>query len=138
MSSELLSALRLMHSGAPILVERKRDFLNLYTESDVVVATMAGQVIEYEIKVSRADYVRDRFKLRNKIYSGEKPGDRPNRFYYATLAGIITEADLPPWAGWYEFVDGKLTLRRKAPKLHRDCHGVTVLMRLAAALRRRT
>lgn len=127
-----------MHSDAPILVERKRDFLNLYTESDVVVATMAGQVIEYEIKVSRADYVRDRFKLRNKIYSGEQPGDRPNRFYYATLAGIITEADLPAWAGWYEFVDGKLTLRRKAPKLHRDCHGVTILMRLAAAMRRRT
>jgi len=135
---DLLGALREMHAGDPIFVERKRDFLNLYTESDAVAATMAGQVIEYEIKVSRADYMRDRFKLRNKIYSGEKPGDRPNRFYYATLAGIITEADLPAWAGWFELLGGKLTLRRKAPRLHKDCHGVTVLMRLAAAMRRRT
>jgi hypothetical protein len=137
-SGDLLGALREMHAGDPIFVERKRDFLNLYTESDAVIATMAGQVIEYEIKVSRADYVRDRFKLRNKIYSGEKPGDRPNRFYYVTPPAIITEADLPAWAGWYELLRGTLTLRRKAPKLHKDCHGVTVLMRLARAMRKRT
>jgi hypothetical protein len=137
-SGDLLGALREMHAGDPIFVERKRDFLNLYTESDAVAATMAGQVIEYEIKVSRSDYVRDRYKLRNKIYSGEKPGDRPNRFYYATSVGIITEADLPEWAGWFELLAGKLTLRRKAPRLHKDCHGVTVLMRLAAAMRKRT
>lgn len=137
-SGDLLGALREMHEGDPIFVERKRDFLNLYTESDVVVATMAGQVIEYEIKVSRADYVRDRFKRRNQIYSGEKRGDRPNRFYYATAAGIITETDLPAWAGWFELWDGKLTLRRKAPRLHKNCHGVTVLMRLARAMRQRT
>lgn len=134
----LLGALREMHAGDPIFVERKRDFLNLYTESDAVVATMAGQVIEYEIKVSRADFVRDCHKLRNRIYAGEKPGERPNRFYYATTPGIITDADLPAWAGWYELADGKLTLRRKAPRLHKECHGVTVLMRLALAMRKRT
>ena len=137
-STALLGALREMHEGDPIFVERKRDFLNLYTESDAVVATMAGQVIEYEIKVSRGDFVRDRLKRRNRIYAGEIPGEKPNRFYYATAPGIITDADLPAWAGWYELAEGKLTLRRKAPRLHKDCHGVAVLMRLAAAMRRRT
>ena len=138
-SGDLLGALREMHAGDPIFVERKRDFLNLYTESDAVIATMAGQVIEYEIKVSRADYVRDRHKRRNKIYSGEYPGMLPNRFYYVTPPDIITEADLPAWAGWYELLTrGTLTLLRKAPKLHKDCHGVTVLMRLARAMRKRT
>jgi hypothetical protein len=137
-SGSLLGALREMHAGDPIFVERKRDFLNLYTESDAVVATMAGQVIEYEIKVSRADYVRDRLKRRNRIYGGEIPGDLPNRFYYATAPGIITDADLPAWAGWYELADGKLTLRRRAPRLRKECHGVTVLMRLALAMRKRT
>lgn len=136
-ASNLLSLIRDMHASDPIFVERKRDFLNLFTESDAVAATMAGQVIEYEIKISRADYMRDRFKLRNKIYAGEKYGERPNRFYYATAAGIITEQDIPSWAGWLELDGGKLTLRRKAPKLHKDCHGVTVLMRLARSMRKR-
>ena len=136
-SEALLKALREMHAGDPIFVERKRDFLNLYTESDAVAATMAGQAIEYELKVSRADFVRDRLKRRNRIYSGELPGLRPNRFYYVTPSGIIGEDDLPAWAGWLELCGGKLVRRRRAPKLHRDCHGVTVLMRLAVAMRNR-
>lgn len=133
----VFAALRLHHAGDPIYVERKRDFLNLFTESDAVAATMAGQVIEYEVKVTRSDFIRDRLKRRNRIYGGEHPGDRPNRFYYATTPGIITEADLPAWAGWYELDGPLLTLRRKAPKLHADCHGVTILMRLARAMRAR-
>lgn len=131
---DILETLREMHAGAPIFVERKRDFLNLFTESDAVVATMSGQVIEYEIKASRADFIRDRSKLRNRIYSGEIAGNRPNRFFYVTASGIITEQDLPPWAGWMQFSDGHLVLMRPAPKMHKDCHGVPVLMRLARAM----
>lgn len=136
-SMHLSRALRDMHHSAPIFVENKRDFLNLYTESDVVVATMAGHVIEYEIKITRADFTRDHHKHRNKIYSGERPGARPNRFYYVTAAGIITEADLPAWAGWMEWVAGEMIVKRKAPRLHKDSHGITVLMRLALAMRKR-
>ena len=136
-TDDVLSQLRDLHALDPIYVERKRDFLNLYTESDAVAATRAGQVIEYEVKISRADFTRDRHKLRNRIYSGEAPGARPNRFYYATAAEMITAVDLPPWAGWLELVAGKLIIRRKAPRMHRECHSVTVLMRLAVAMRER-
>lgn len=71
------------------------------------------------------------------IYAGEHPGDRPNRFFYATVPGIISESDLPEWAGWYELDGPLLALRRKAPLLHKGCHGVTILMRLARAMRHR-
>lgn len=134
----LLNLLREKHASAPIFVERKRDFLNMFTESDAVIATMSGQVIEYEIKVSRSDYLREASKRRSKIYSGLLPGRTPNRFYYVTPQGIITEADLPAWAGWYEVENGAFILRKKAPRMHRECHGVDVLMRLAKAMRQRT
>lgn len=139
MTATILAALRALHSRDPIFVERKRDFLNLFTESDAVAASMAGQVTEYEIKVSRADFGRDRFKRRNRIYSGELPGVLPNRFYYATAADIITDGDVPSWAGWMEFDHERqeFVVRKKAPRLHRECHGVVVLMRLARAMRRR-
>lgn len=136
--ADLLGALRVMHDGSPIFVERKRDFLNLRTESDAVAATFAGYVTEYEIKVSRADFIRDRGKLRYQIYSGTRKGRRPNRFYYVTSPGIIRENDLPEWAGWYEWDGTGLALRRKSPRLEKELLGIDVLMRLALAMRKRT
>lgn len=137
-SNELLLCLRTMHSSSPIAVANKRDFLNLYTESDFVAATMAGQVYEYEVKVSRKDFFRDRTKHRNRIYSGEIPGRKPNRFWYVTARGIVTIEDVPAFAGWLEWQDGQLVQMRKAPLLHQGCHGIDVLMYLARAMRNRT
>jgi hypothetical protein len=141
-SNELLLCLHAMFppARAPIVVERKRDLLNLYTESDFVVATMAGQVYEFEIKVSRRDFLKDADKLRNRIYSDDpsiRPGRKPNRFWYVTSAGIVGIEDIPSFAGWMEWEDGKLVQRRNAPLLQRECHGVEVLMYLARAMRNR-
>lgn len=137
-TGELLGCLRALHCTSPIVVANKRDFLNLYTESDFVAATMAGQVYEYEIKVSRRDFLKDRLKLRNRIYTGEAPGLRPNRFWYVTPDAILTAEDIPSFAGWLVLRNGVLEQVRRAPLLHRDCHGVTVLMRLARAMRERS
>lgn len=136
-TQDILAALRRRHAKDPIFVERKRDFLNLFTESDAVVATMAGQLIEYEVKATRSDFSRDAHKLRNRIYAGLQPGGRPNRFYYATARGIIDETCVPAWAGWYELIDGELVLRRKAPRLNKEVHDTVILLRLARAMRRR-
>lgn len=136
-SNELMECLRSMHSKAPIAVANKRDFLNLFTESDFVTATLAGQIYEYEIKVSRRDFIKDRLKLRNRIYAGEVPGRKPNRFWYVTARGIVTAEDIPSFAGWMEWQEGKLVQMRRSPLLHSGCHGVEVLMFLARAMRNR-
>ena len=137
-STELLDCLQEMHRKSPIAVARKRDLLNLYTESDFVAVTLAGQIYEYEIKISRKDFQRDALKHRNRIYCGTKPGRKPNRFWYVTPPGVVGIEDIPLFAGWLEWTDGTLVQRRNPPHLHRECHGVEVLMFLARAMRNRT
>jgi hypothetical protein len=137
--NELLLCLREMHRKSPIVVERKRDFLNLFTESDFVAATLSGQVYEYEVKISRRDFLKDAEKTRNSIYALRQQGNRPNRFFYVTAPGVVTIDDIPGFAGWLEYdaTTNQLIQRRKAPLLHPGCHGVEVLMRLALAMRKR-
>ena len=133
---ELLGALRELVGHNPIVVTNKHSFLNLCSDADMVTASLSGHINEYEIKISRSDFTRDKHKRRTKIYSGEIPGLRPNRFWYVTAPQIITVECLPVWAGWLEWENGKLVERRKAPKLHPSVHEIKVLMRLAAAMRR--
>lgn len=136
-SDALVGCLHTLHARSPIAVTNKMNFLNMYVDADFVAVTMAGQVIEYEIKVSRADFHRDRKKLRHKIYDGQQPGERPNRFWYVTANCIITADDLPAWAGWMEYENGALNVRKDAPKLSPDKHSPVVLLRLARAMRSR-
>ncbi len=132
-SRDILRCLRAMHAGNPIAVADKMNFLNMY----FVVVTMAGIVIEYEVKVSREDFHRDKRKHRHKIYSKEIPGVLPNRFYYATAQDIVTNDDIPQWAGWYEHDGAALMLKKRAPAMHAEKHPTAILMRLARAMRKR-
>ena len=114
-------------------------------ECDCFELTKAGYFREYEVKLSRADFVADRRK-RNAgrwMHIGqtrvEIAGDRkhdllasrspmgPTRFWYVAPEGVIDQADLPEWAGLIElFWHGRdrqwLTERKvvPAPVLHRE------------------
>jgi hypothetical protein len=136
-AQELVGCLHAMHAASPIAVTEKRDFLNMYCDADFVAVTMAGQVYEYEVKISRSDFLKDASKRRHKIYTGLQEGLRPNRFWYVAPTGLLATEDIPAFAGWIECVDGKLEQRIRAPLLHRECHGVTILLRLARAMRER-
>lgn len=144
---DLLGKIRDLTSDSkrfPIAVCEKHDFLNPRVDADYVAVTKAGQIYEYEAKISRADFIRDFRKKRHKIYSGEltRQGRRelvkPNRFYYVTAPEIITEDDLPEYAGWYEFdpVPGRpLILRREAPRIRKEKHELKVFLQLAGSMR---
>lgn len=135
-SGDLVKALRVHTARHPIGVANKMSFLNLYWDADYVAVTASGQVYEFEIKVSRADFVRDRHKYRYRVYNGEKRGPRPNRFWYVTVPGIV-RGDLPKWAGWLEWENRRLTERKKAPLMWRGRHRVKTILCLAKAMRKR-
>ena len=110
-------------------------------ECDVAEITTAGYLVEYEIKVSRGDFKADARKADGCIY---RPGHPryvapvtkhqrlaahdplgPTRFYFVTPAGLLTEAEIPPWAGWMEareargcFAGCVVNERRPATRLH--------------------
>ena len=98
-------------------------------ESDLVSCTQSMYGYEYEIKVTRSDFLRDKKKRRHKVYStltAESQQRGPSRFYYATPPGLIDESDLPQYAGLL-YVDSmekygntyaKVEKVREAPRRH--------------------
>lgn len=111
-------------------------------ECDVFEITEAGFFREYEVKVSRSDFMADR-KKRKTAYSQWSPGMAftgtrlskhdlltaadprgPQRFWYVTPAGLLKLDELPLWAGLIEFGKSKCggwpieRVVRPAPKAH--------------------
>ena len=71
-------------SQHPIACWNKIEF-HPWSEHDVITATSSGQVYEFEIKTSRADFLRDKEKQKIKAYAGDPKarhphGRKPNRF----------------------------------------------------------
>lgn len=112
-------------------------------ESDLLSVTRAHLVHEYEIKVSRTDFIADRKKTdRHRILTtgkrearpwereSEYVASRPNYFWYVAPEGLLSPmTDIPEHAGLMEvraFQQWDKTLRlgtivvKNAPRLHRE------------------
>ena len=109
-----------------------------------VKITGSGMTYEYEIKVSRSDFLADFKKTRkHSILQGlnktnphkwsypvgkvdtedvlqERDGSvgRCNYFYYVCKEGLIKEAEVPDYAGLIWIVGDDIEIKKKAPKLH--------------------
>lgn len=104
-------------------------------ESDLVSINRSGFFNEYEIKISRSDYLRDQKKLLKiselsdhyetlkKYKKHIAPVGYPNYFWYVT-AGF--EIEPPAWSGWILITEEPHTrwdslsmkIIKKAPRLH--------------------
>ncbi len=111
-------------------------------ECDVFEVTKSGYFREYEVKLTLADFRRDRDKAqvrgayefgkprssvlkRDMLAAGDVAG--PVEFYYVTPAGLLDGVELPKWAGWlqaYENGAGHWRVmsqpKAEAPRLHRE------------------
>jgi len=99
-------------------------------QQDMISVSKTGIVIEYEVKISRADFKRDarkgkKFRIDNVHLW---PGRVPNQIYYVVPAGLIQVPEIPNWAGlmWVEMsLDPSvqfLVLKKKAPMIHKYQH----------------
>ena len=114
-------------------------------ESDLLILRDSGTVIEYEVKLSVADYKAD-FKKQtrdhkhakdsslNKLYSGRDAISRhryllnkegANMFYYVAPRHVFDEIQVPEWAGKIEARPSRYknhaytSILRQAKKLHK-------------------
>lgn len=78
-------------------------------EADLISVTKAGYVYEYEIKCTRADFLRDQEKKRHKQLSNIQEKGRassyyqgPSRFFYVVPAGVVEKDEMPVYAGLLE------------------------------------
>lgn len=95
-----------------------------FFETDVLSVSKSLVTTEYEIKVSRNDFLKEADKEGKYAFlSGQRPPRKgiPQRFYYAVPEGLITLDEIPDYAGLiYVSKTGKLTTIRKAPWIHRQ------------------
>lgn len=109
-------------------------------ECDVCEITRSGYFREFEIKMSRRDFLIDANKNREiretkfpmKVIGRENKHDLlsarddrgPSEFYYVTPRGLIPESDIPEWAGLIEVGVGAHrpyeVITKRAKKLHRE------------------
>lgn len=130
-SEELIQQQLRYNFLSPSSVKYFTENLNVYDwESDVLKITKSGYAYEFEIKISRGDFKND-FKHKKKkhllLENKENKAKMPNYFYYVVPEGLITEEEVPEYAGliyvhatvignsrvYYQFQEIKT-----APKLH--------------------
>jgi hypothetical protein len=115
-------------------------------ENDLCAVTKAGYWTEFEVKLSRQDFLKDKNKNVEK-WDGNYPNTAkivenkhqllansergPCKFYYVVGPDVATIEDMPPWAGllaleWTKYVDReddergywKIVELKKAPRRH--------------------
>lgn len=89
-------------------------------EGDIFEVSPSGYLTEIELKLTRSDFFGDKDKARRKrdyLYKHGDPrayktqkkydflerGERVNRFFYLIPEGMVTEAEVPDWAGLITF-----------------------------------
>lgn len=102
-------------------------------EMDIVCVTQKLLLKEYEIKVSRSDFLAEKKSKKHKhtLYQSTRNARKdqmdyvsmhvPNLFYYVCPNGLISASEIPEYAGLYYYDDGKyskFTLEKAAPRIH--------------------
>lgn len=94
-------------------------------EADLISATNSWLVHEYEVKVSRSDFLADANKRHKHrlLETATYPPRLPNYFWYAINGFDVTPDEVPAYAGllrvdpekvWWE----RVTVVKSAPRLH--------------------
>lgn len=116
----------------------------LHWEADFISITSDFKVCEYEIKVSRSDFLVDADKKeKHDTYRRGALIDRiPNRFYYVCPNGLIQPNEVPDYAGllWIDTIrncrgfPSRPKSKKKAATIHHQAASREFLMKLCRSL----
>jgi hypothetical protein len=108
---------RLMSPNASLSVSQ--DGLSAFWEADFILVERTGFATEFEIKLSRSDFLLDvKTKTAKHAVLNSPIAGCPNRFYYVCPAYLIKPAEVPVYAGLIYVENNALTKIKKAPRLH--------------------
>lgn len=99
-------------------------------EMDIASLSKSGMLYEFEVKISRSDFLADKKKGRGRqvtklewyAMANVDWEARPNFFTYVCPDGLIKEHEVPGYAGLYYYSDGKLVVVKSAKKIHKNKH----------------
>ena len=90
-------------------------------ECDFFCVNDEGYSIEFEVKISRADFQNDFQKYKHTLFKRpDKSGILiPNKFFYVVPEGLVTAQEIPKYAGLI-YVGQHAEIVKKAPFLHKS------------------
>lgn len=90
-------------------------------EMDVASLSKSGMLHEYEVKISRSDFLADKIRKQTKFDHYEIRNERtcPNYFFYVCPENLIQPKEIPVWAGLYYYSDGEIRMIKNAKRLHK-------------------
>jgi len=97
-------------------------------EMDVASLSKSDMLLEFEIKITRSDFLSDRKKGIKEIglpkfdmYANPlgRESQCPNYFYYVCPENLISEEEVPPFAGLFYYIDRKVVLIKSPKRIHK-------------------
>lgn len=100
------------------------NFGHVIYEMDVASLSKRDMLLEFEVKISRSDFLADKNKRKkyglSKFEMYEKPFGHearcPNCFYYVCPENLISKDEIPIYAGLYYYNTDKEIILIKSPK----------------------
>lgn len=95
-------------------------------ECDLFKITKDNYVVEYEVKISRADFFKDFSKgskwIETTKHDKIKHGTLCNRFFFVVPFGLVSKAEIPDYAGliYYDEYYNRFDLIKTAKLIHRN------------------
>jgi hypothetical protein len=91
-------------------------------EHDVLSILKSGLIAEYEVKVSRSDFIADAKKDKWKHHELEIFDNLPNYFYYACPIGLISTEEIPNYSGLVYVSKNGVEVVKRPKKIHSIKH----------------
>lgn len=87
-------------------------------EVDLFSVNKAGMTYEFEVKISRADFLKDKKKKKWAMYEWKKKVRLPNYMAYVCPTGLIKVEEIPSFCGLYYYENGDITDVRTPTLIH--------------------
>lgn len=89
-------------------------------EHDVLSLYKSGYIAEFEVKISRSDFLADAKKKKFKYYGNSE--NTPNYLSYVCPKGLIKPQEVPEFAGLIYYENDQLTVIKKPKMMHKKKH----------------
>lgn len=89
-------------------------------EMDVATMTKSGLLREFEVKISRSDFLADKKKIiKFAHYEMKNEKTAPNYFGYVCPTGLIKPDEIPSYAGLYYYLEnGNIDFIKECKRIH--------------------
>jgi hypothetical protein len=98
------------------------------SEADVLSVLKSGYISEFEVKISRSDFLADAKKEKWKFFENKIEEGIPNYFYYACPDNLISKEEIQDFAGLIYVDSNGLEIIKKPKILHRYKHDLTKIL----------